>query len=75
MDTTMDNEREATAAEVEAWRRDSTLLPVDEATPEAYPSLHNVSAGMMFGGVIRPVDPQLPDYVAIEMMRLVEVPQ
>jgi len=63
----MDDEREPTATDIEAWQRDNTFLPAEEATPEAYPSLYNVSAGMMFGGVIRPVEPQLPDYVSIEM--------
>lgn len=67
METWMDDEREPTAAEHEAWQRANTFLPADEATSEAFPSLRNISAGMLFGGVIRPVEPELPDYVAIEM--------
>lgn len=63
----MDDEREPTATEVEAWQRENTFLPAEEATAETYPSLYNISAGMMFSSVIRPVEPQLPDYVAIEM--------
>lgn len=67
-DRSVHDERESTAAEIEAWQRDSTFLPADEATPDAYPSsLYNISAGMIFGGVIRPVEPELPDYVAIDM--------
>ena len=66
-DTWMDDEREPTAAEIEAWQRENTFLPADEATPDAYPSLYNMSAGMMFEGMIRPIEPELPDYVAIEM--------
>lgn len=66
-ETRVGDEREPSAAELEAWQRDGTFLPADEATPETYPSLYNLSAGMMFAGVIRPVEPTLPDYVAIEM--------
>lgn len=32
-----------------------------------YPALCNISVGMMFATVTRPVEPELPDYVAIEM--------
>lgn len=67
MDTWMDEEREPTAAERKAWQREQTFLPAEEATPESFPSLYNISAGMLFAGVIRPVEPELPDYVAIEM--------
>lgn len=65
--TRMDDGHEPTAYELEAWQRSSTFLPAEEATPEAFPSLRNISAGMLFGGVIRPVDAELPDYVALEM--------
>jgi len=67
MDTSMSEDREPTTAEIEAWQRDSAFLPADEAAPEDHPALYNISAGMMFAGVVRPVEPQLPDYVAIEM--------
>jgi hypothetical protein len=67
MDTWMDEEREPTAAERAAWQREQMFLPAEEATPESFPSLYNISAGMLFAGVIRPVEPELPDYVAIEM--------
>lgn len=55
------------AAEIEAWQRENTFLPAEEGTPDMYPSLYNLSVGMMFGGVIRPIEPELPDYVAIAM--------
>ncbi|MEU0489796.1 sigma-70 family RNA polymerase sigma factor [Nocardiopsis sp. NPDC006139] len=59
---------EPTAAEIEAWERENFFLPADEATPETHPALYNISAGlMMFAGVVRPLDPQLPDYVTIPM--------
>jgi hypothetical protein len=61
------DEREPTAAEMETWQRESTFLPVEEATADTHPALYNISAGMMFDGVIRPTEPDLPDYVAIQM--------
>lgn len=67
METWTDDEREPTAAEHEAWQAENTFLPADEATPESFPSLYNISAGMLFSGAIRPVEPELPDYVAIQM--------
>lgn len=67
LDTRMDEDREPTAAEIEIWQRDSAFLPVEQATPEEHPALRNISAGMIYGGVIRPLEPQLPDYVAIDM--------
>lgn len=69
MATWMDDEREPTVAERVAWQGENTFRPAEEVTPESFPSLYNVSAGMLFGGVIRPVEPELPEYVAIEMDR------
>lgn len=66
-DTWTDGDRVPTPAETREWQRENTFLPSDEATPDTYPAVYNMSAGMMFGGVIRPVDPQPPDYVAIQM--------
>lgn len=68
-DLMMNEDQEPTAAEIEAWQREDFFLPADEATPETHPALHNISAGMMFAGVIRPLEPQLPDYVTIPMTR------
>ncbi|KOX08868.1 sigma-70 family RNA polymerase sigma factor [Nocardiopsis sp. NRRL B-16309] len=66
----MKNEEQGpTEAEIEAWQREDFFLPADEATPETHPSLYNISAGlMMFTGVVRPLEPQLPDYVTIPMV-------
>lgn len=64
------DEYEPTAAEREAWQRERTFLPADEATADEFPSLYNLSAGMMFSGMIRPVEAELPDYVAIDMNHL-----
>jgi len=61
------DEREPTAAELLAWRRDGVFLPDVEATPEEFPCLKNVSAGFLFGGVVRPLEPAPPEYVALAM--------
>ncbi|WP_062130644.1 RNA polymerase sigma factor [Demequina aestuarii] len=65
----VDDERAPTAAEVEAWQRDSTFLPESEATPDRFPALYNMSAAFMYRGVIRPVEPERPDYVTISIDR------
>jgi len=67
MDTLMHEDREPTTAEIDVWQRENAFLPAEEATPDVYPSLYNISAGMLFAGVVRPTKPELPDYVAIEM--------
>lgn len=63
----MDDEREPTAAEIEGWQRDSAFLPAEQATPDEHPALYNISAGMFYSGVVRPLEPELPDYVTIDM--------
>lgn len=69
LDTLMDEEKPPTAAERESWEREQVFLPLDEVLPEEHPALYNISAGMMFAGVVRPLQPELPDYVAIDMER------
>jgi hypothetical protein len=61
------DEREPSAAEKLEWRRDDVLLPADEATPERFPRLHNLSAGFKFGGIIRPEEPAPTEYVALRV--------
>jgi hypothetical protein len=63
----MGDEREPTAAELLAWRRNNVFLSDVEATPEEFPCLKNVSAGFLFGGVVRPLEPAPPEYVALAM--------
>lgn len=65
----MSEEREPTAAEILEWRRDGVFLPDGEATPEEFPSLKNMSAGFLFSGVVRPLEPAPPEYVALSMAR------
>lgn len=57
--------REPTAAEILAWRRDEVFLPVAEATAEEFPRLHNLSAGFIFNGVVRPLEPAPPEYATL----------
>ncbi|SMD27488.1 hypothetical protein [Kibdelosporangium aridum] len=45
-------EREPTAAEVLAWRRDDVFLPEVEALSNEFPRLRNISAAFTFGGVV-----------------------
>lgn len=63
-------EHEPTAEDRLAWRRDNVFLPEDEATPEEFPCLQNISAGFLFGGMIRPLEPAPPEYVTLSMPHL-----
>ena len=63
----MNADREPTAAEVLEWRRDDVFLPEAEATTEEFPSLRNISAGFIFSGVVRPLEPAPPEYVTLSM--------
>jgi hypothetical protein len=61
----VDEDREPTAAEVSQWRRDEVFLPESEAAPEEFPKLTNLSAGFLFGGVVRPTNPSASEYVTL----------
>ncbi|WP_075766167.1 hypothetical protein [Actinoalloteichus fjordicus] len=63
----MSENPEPTAAEVLAWRRDDVFLPEAEATTEEFPYLRNISAGFIFGGVVRPLEPAPPEYATLSM--------
>lgn len=63
----MSAEQEPTAAEILEWRRDSVFLPDSDATVLDFPRLNNMSAAFMFDGVIRPLDPTPPEYVALSL--------
>lgn len=62
-----DLDREQTAAERLAWRREETFIPGDEATPDIYPTLRNMSAAFMVNAVIRPLEPTQPEYATIAL--------
>ena len=67
MDGAMTGEREPTAAEIEAWRRANLFISPDEVTAGEYPRMMNMSAGFLFRGMVRPEEPERPEYVAITM--------
>ncbi|HRD61675.1 MAG TPA: hypothetical protein PLZ93_06190 [Nocardioides sp.] len=56
-----------TAAQHSEWRRNDAFIPDLEATPDSYPTLRNMSAAFMFSGVVRPIEPTEPEYVALSL--------
>lgn len=60
-------EREPTAVEMLEWRRRGVFVPEADAVPEEFPSLRNMSAGFLFAGVVRPLEPAPPEYVTLTM--------
>lgn len=66
-DVNLDEDYEPSAEEVEEWQRDAALLPDDEPMPEEHPALWNMSAAFLVSGIVRPLIPEQPDYVAIDM--------
>lgn len=60
-----DLEREPTAAQRLAWRREDVFLPDGGGRSNEYPSLRNMSAAFMFSAVVRPLEPTQPEYATI----------
>ena len=58
---------ELSAAEIEAIRRSTVLVEPDEATPDEFPRLWNMSAAFAYDGVIRATDPEPPEFVTIPL--------
>lgn len=58
---------EPSAAEIDSWRRANVLVPADEYSAEDYPRLTNLSAGFLYKGMVRPVDPAPPEYATVSM--------
>ncbi|MEU7949820.1 sigma-70 family RNA polymerase sigma factor [Micromonospora chalcea] len=69
MGASVTDEPEPSAEEMEAWRRDQVLLdPEDEeAAPEEYPRLWNVSAGHLYRATVRAEVPAPPEYVTVPL--------
>lgn len=67
MESLVTDGSEPSAAEIESWNRADSFLSLEEATPDEFPSLDNMSAGFTYKRVIRPLSPKRPDYVAVEM--------
>ncbi|WP_156415596.1 sigma-70 family RNA polymerase sigma factor [Terrabacter sp. Soil811] len=63
MDST--DELDPSGAELDTLHRQSLFIPEDEATPEVYPRLTNLSAGFLFDVVVRPVEVEPVEYVCI----------
>lgn len=63
----MDEYPEPTAAERLQWRREAVYMGDDDTDPDEYPSLRNMSAGFMFSGVVRPLEPTQPEYATIAL--------
>ncbi|MDR3359375.1 MAG: hypothetical protein LBO20_01700 [Bifidobacteriaceae bacterium] len=57
-----------TAVEIEAVSRNHWLVVADEATPEAYPRMTNISAGFLFQRVLRATAPEPPEYVTLPIV-------
>ena len=49
----------------EQRRRDDVYLPEEEASPEQFPRLHNLSTAFLFKAIARPVAPEPPTYVTL----------
>lgn len=60
-----DMDRPPTSAELLEWRRQQAFIGQDEAGPDTYPRLNNMSAASLFSAVIRPLEPTQPEYATI----------
>ncbi len=68
-DGEVSDDREPSPVEAIALRSEGVFLTDSEATPDEFPTLTNMSAGFLFGGVVRPLEPAPPEYVALSMAR------
>jgi hypothetical protein len=62
----MTGDRELTEAEIEAFERDDALED-PQVSADEYPRLWNVSAGFLYHGVIRALEPCPPEYVTVSL--------
>src|SRR5664279_5530349 len=60
-------DREPTAAEIDAWRREDLFLSAEQFSPEEHPRMTNLSAGLMFRGMVRPLEPVPAEYVTMRI--------
>lgn len=67
VDVTVSKSETPSPEQIDVWTRENLFIPVDEATPDVYPRLWNISAGFMFTEVIRPTEPASPEYFSIPM--------
>lgn len=59
------SEPELASSEDSSWRRGDVFLSEDEARPDEFPKLRNVSTAFMFNAIVRAVDPEPPEYVIL----------
>ena len=62
----MTGDGELTEAEIEAFEREDALED-PEISADQYPRLWNVSAGFLYRGVIRALEPSPPEYVTVSL--------
>ncbi|MEV0633264.1 sigma-70 family RNA polymerase sigma factor [Nonomuraea wenchangensis] len=63
----MTEDRELSAAEIEAFQRKQFFADEDSATAEMYPRIFNQSAAFIYKRVVRPHEPLPPEYVTVPM--------
>ncbi|WP_433513743.1 sigma-70 family RNA polymerase sigma factor [Nonomuraea sp. CA-143628] len=64
----MTDDRELTAAEIEAFQREQFFANEDAATAEMYPRVFSRSAGFLYKRVVRPHEPLPPEYVTVPLI-------
>lgn len=57
-----DEDREPTAAERLAWRRDAVFAGGDALDPFMFPTMRNISAALMYNAVLRSTEPTAPEF-------------
>ena len=60
-------DRTPTAAEREQWERDEVFASRERVGPDEFPRLWNMSAGFQMRAIIRPVDPEPPEFLTIPL--------
>lgn len=60
-------DRIPTAAEIAEWERDAVFASADRTGPDEFPRLWNMSAGFQMRAVVRPVNPEPPEYLTIQL--------
>jgi hypothetical protein len=63
----MTDDREPTAAEIDAWEREQFFADPDSVTADLYPRVRNMSAAFLYRRVVRPLAPVPPEYVTLPL--------
>jgi hypothetical protein len=62
-----DEEREPTAAERLAWRRDAVFAGDDALDPDMFPAMKNLSAAFMYDAIPRAIEPTVPEFATLTL--------